>query len=42
MSNTDNQKYLLCPKQLETKINALSIANHNANIAPDNNIQGRM
>merc|ERR1719507_1682035 len=42
ISNTDNQKYLLCPKQLETKIDALSIANHNANIAPDNNIQGRM
>merc|ERR1712079_909643 len=42
MSNTDNQKYLLCPKQLETKINALSIANHNVNIAPDNIIQGCM
>merc|ERR1719507_410126 len=40
--DTDNQKYLLCPKQLETKIDALSIANHNANIATDNNIQGRM
>merc|ERR1719220_2451022 len=38
--DTDNQKYLLCPKQLETKINSLSIANHNVNIAPDNNIQG--
>merc|ERR1712226_1822456 len=40
--DTDNQKYLLCPKQLETKIDALSIANHNANIPPDNNIQGCM
>merc|ERR1712088_355711 len=40
--DTDNQKYLLCPKQLETKINSLSIANHNVNIAPDNNIQGCM
>ena len=38
----DNQKYLLCPKQLETRINSLSIANHNVNIAPDNNIQGCM
>merc|ERR1711944_378398 len=42
MSYTDNQKYLLCPKQLETKINALSIANHNVNIAPENIVQGCM
>jgi len=42
INDTDNQKYLLCPKQLETKINSLSIANHNVNIAPDDNIQGCM
>ena len=42
VSNTDNQKYLLCPKHLETKINSLSIANHDVKVVPDNIIQGCM